>query len=104
MCSESSFSAAPEQGNTPRRTAYLAPDGFLDDLREELGPDVTVHGRLVLAAGAPRPAAWAENVWYDPIEIPIASIGDGAKALRDIQRNWTLYYASYHRRAKLIQE
>jgi 23S rRNA (cytidine2498-2'-O)-methyltransferase len=63
-----------------------------------------VHERLVIADGPPRPAAWAENIWYDPVKIEIRSIADGAKALRGIQRNWTLYSTRLHRRAKLIQE
>lgn len=85
-------------------TAYLAADGFLDDLLQEVGPAMAVHERLVVAEGPPRPAAWAENIWYDPVRIEISSIADGAKALRNIQRNWTLYSTRLHRRAKLIQE
>ena len=47
-------------------TAYLAADGFLDELLVELGAVDAVHGRLVLASGAPRPATWAQNIWYAP--------------------------------------
>lgn len=85
-------------------TAYLAADGFVKELVEELGTVRSVHGRLVLADGPPRPAAWAANVWYDPVRIPIASIGEGAKALRALQRNWALYSFAHHRRAALIAE
>ncbi len=84
-------------------TGYLAADGFVDDLVTELGAVVSVHERLVFAEGPPRPAAWAQNVWFDPVRIPIASIGDGAKALRALQRNWALYSLGHHRRAKLIE-
>jgi 23S rRNA (cytidine2498-2'-O)-methyltransferase len=63
-----------------------------------------VHGRLVLAPGPQRPAAWAQNIWYEPLRIPIASIGDAVKRLRAIQRNWVLYDFQLHRRAALIQE
>jgi 23S rRNA (cytidine2498-2'-O)-methyltransferase len=48
--------------------------------------------------------AWAANVWRDPTRIPIASIGDAAKKLRAIQRNWALYSVASHRRAALIVE
>jgi 23S rRNA (cytidine2498-2'-O)-methyltransferase len=85
-------------------TAYLAAEGTLDDLLQEIGPVTAVHERLVIADGPPRSAAWAENIWYDPVEIEIRSIADGAKALRGIQRNWVLYSTRLHRRAKLIQE
>ena len=83
-------------------TGYLAPEGFLPELVAELGDTVQeVHGRLVLAADSTR-VAWAANVWRDPVRIPIASIGDAAKKLRAIQRNWALYSHAHHRRAALI--
>ena len=73
-------------------TAYLAAKGFLEDLLAELGDEVIeARGRLVLAKGAPRPAAWE-------------SIGDGARKLTAIQRNWHLHSEENHRRASLIQE
>lgn len=62
-----------------------------------------MHGRLALAAGPPRAAAWAQNVWHEPARFEIASIGDAAKKLRAIQRNWALYPFQLHRRAALIQ-
>jgi 23S rRNA (cytidine2498-2'-O)-methyltransferase len=39
-----------------------------------------------------------------PACIPFVSIGDAAKKLRAIQRNWTLYSFTQHRRAALIAE
>jgi 23S rRNA (cytidine2498-2'-O)-methyltransferase len=91
----------PESG----LTAYLAPEGYVEDLRAELGPAVSaVVGRLVLAEGPPRPAAWVANLWHEPQRIPIASIGDAAQKLRAIQRNWALYSHAHHRRAALIAE
>jgi 23S rRNA (cytidine2498-2'-O)-methyltransferase len=70
-------------------TGYLAPDGFLSELQNELGPTVRgTYGNLVLESGAALPAAWAANVWRNPAYIPIVSIGDAAKRLRAIQRNW----------------
>lgn len=84
-------------------TAYLAADGFTDDLVEELGDVRAVHGRLVIADGPPRPAAWAANVWLDPVLIDAASIGEGARGLRALQRNWALYSFAHHRRAALIE-
>jgi 23S rRNA (cytidine2498-2'-O)-methyltransferase len=85
-------------------TAYLAAEGFLPELLAELGaPPALVHGRLVLAEGAPRQAAWAQNIWYEPVRIEIASIGEAARRLRAIQRNWALYAHGHHRRAALIE-
>jgi 23S rRNA (cytidine2498-2'-O)-methyltransferase len=85
-------------------TAYLAAAGFLAELAEELGPVARLHGRLLIAPGPPRPAAWAANVWLDPQLIRVASIADAAAKLRSIQRNWAVYAPQHHRRAMLIQE
>ena len=87
-------------------TGYLAADGFEAQLEEELGAGSIRgrHGRLILADGAARSAAWAANVWHDVTEIEFESISQAAKALRDMQRNWALYPHRLHRRASLIQE
>lgn len=86
-------------------TGYLAAEGFLADLLEELGDGVReVRERLVLHDGPPRAAAWAQNVWYDPVGIPFGSVNEAARALKAIQRNWALYSTTEHRRAALIAE
>jgi 23S rRNA (cytidine2498-2'-O)-methyltransferase len=84
--------------------AYLAADGYVDALAEELGAVELAHGRLLIAAAAPRPAAWVANLWLDPKETAIASISDAAAKLRAVQRNWAVYAPVLHRRAMLIQE
>lgn len=84
-------------------TVYLAPAGYEQDLIDELGPRVIdVRGRLVRASGGPRHAAWAQNIWLDPVEMRIGSIGDAATRLKGIQRNWFLHAVDHHRRAALI--
>jgi 23S rRNA (cytidine2498-2'-O)-methyltransferase len=89
-------------------TAYLAADGFLAQLEEELRrAHVAVsaaHERLLISEDLPVAATWAANIWHNCIEWPVASIGSAAKALRDLQRNWAMYAPLYHRRAALIQE
>ncbi len=89
-------------------TAYLAADGFEAQLREELrrrGANVAgTHGRLLTCDGAAVPSAWAANIWHDCVELPVPSIGEAAKALRALQRNWAMYAPLHHRRAALIQE
>ncbi|TAN64436.1 MAG: hypothetical protein EPN20_08330 [Magnetospirillum sp.] len=85
-------------------TAYLAAPGFEADLRAELGAVAAEHGRLMLVSGPPRPAAWAQNIWLDPIIHEVASIGEAAKALRAIQRNWWPYEFHLHRRTTLLVE
>jgi len=89
-------------------TAYLAAEGFADQLQEELlraGASVVHrHERLFVCDGSAVAAAWAANIWHDCVELPVESIGSAAKALRDIQRNWAMYAPLHHRRAALIQE
>ena len=85
-------------------TAYLAADGFVAELVAELGEVTGVHGRLVIAPGPRRPAAWAADVWLAPVRIPIVSINAGAKALRGSHRPWVPYSFQFHRRIQLIAD
>ncbi|HYB11373.1 MAG TPA: SAM-dependent methyltransferase [Alphaproteobacteria bacterium] len=85
-------------------TGYLAPEGFERQLAEELDEISVRHGRLFLAPGPARRPAWAQNIWYKPQRLTIRSIADGARQLRDVQRNWALYDFQLHRRARLIQD
>jgi 23S rRNA (cytidine2498-2'-O)-methyltransferase len=84
-------------------TAYLAAEGFVGELVHELGQVDWRSDRLLVAAGPARPAAWAQNVWFDSIVMEVASITDAAKKLRALQRNWAAYAPRFHRRAMLIQ-
>jgi len=88
-------------------TLYLAAAGLDAELDAELGTAATllVPGeRLFFAPGPPRPAAWAANVWLDPVRIRFASIGDGARALGKLGRNWAHLPLTHFRRAALIAE
>ncbi|MEZ0262986.1 MAG: SAM-dependent methyltransferase [Alphaproteobacteria bacterium] len=85
-------------------TAYLAPDGFTEKLVDELGGAREIHGRLVIAEGPPKKPIWAENIWLEPQMIQIESIGDAARKLKAIQRNWANYAFDFHRRSELITE
>ena len=90
-------------------TGYLAAPGFLAELLAELtlegpgGAGHLVYGDIVFARKA-RPAAWAQNIWLDARLLPAPSIGQGAKALREIQRNWWAHPVRLARRAALITE
>ena len=85
-------------------TAYLAAEGCEADLAREIGADaVFALGRLLIANGPPRTAAWAANIWLEPRHIPIVSIGDAVRQLKAIQRNWAQLPLAHHRRAALIE-
>jgi 23S rRNA (cytidine2498-2'-O)-methyltransferase len=85
-------------------TAYLAPEGFLDELLAELVEVEAVHERLVVCRGPEQPAIWVDNVWRGVTRQPFESIGKTAKALRERGRNWAHYPLAHHRRCTLIQE
>ena len=86
------------------RTAYLAAEGYVHGLAHELGTFEHRHGRLLITAGPPRPAAWAANIWLDPQQIEVTSISDAVAKLRAMQRNWAFYAPKLFRRATLIGE
>jgi len=89
-------------------TAYLAADGYEAQLITELDAAGVVvtrrHERLLITAAAAVDVAWAANVWFDPVEIPITSIGDAVRVLRGQQRNWAMYAPAHAGRARLIAE
>ncbi len=88
--------------------AYLAPEGLEATLAEELrraGRTVAAwHGALALSPDPPVASVWALDAWTDPREIAAPSVKAAADALRAIQRNWSLYPVSHHRRAALIAD
>ncbi len=87
------------------KSAYLAPEGYQDQLVKELEGVTACHGRLILTDQQQiKPPFWTQNSWQNPILIPIQSISDAAKKLKALQRNWSLYSFQLHRRAQLIQE
>ena len=86
------------------KSAYLAPEGFSDQLAREIDGVIETHGRLFMSDQPAKCSLWAQNVWMNPVLIPIQSISDGAGKLKDIQRNWWLYSFKLHRRASLIRD
>lgn len=90
------------------KSLYLSPFEHEADLRAELAfKGVAVlaeRGRLFLAEGTRADVVWAQAAMLNVQEIPITSIGDGAKKLKAQARNWALYSVNHHRRAELIQK
>ena len=93
-------------------TGYLAPSGLLRELMAELnlpetatGPAHLVYGDLVFVPTAAATAPmWVQNIWLAARVMPAPSIGQAAKALRDIQRNWWAYPVRNARRSALITD
>jgi 23S rRNA (cytidine2498-2'-O)-methyltransferase len=88
-------------------TIYLAAAGYEAELRAELGSEAAplVPGaRLLVAPGAPKPAAWAANVWLDPVRIRFDTPAEAARALVALAKNWALFPVALYRRAALLAE
>jgi 23S rRNA (cytidine2498-2'-O)-methyltransferase len=89
-------------------TAYLAAEGFEQELDDELaraGVAVRLHhGRLRVSESPPVHAAWAANTWWDAERIAVTSIGDAARQLRSRQRNWAAYAPEHRGRTQLIAD
>ena len=86
------------------RTGYFAPEGFEHLLEKELKGVIARQGRLFLTETLPQKTHWAQNIWFDPVEIPIHSISDGAAKLKALQRLWAFYPLNSARRGSLIAE
>jgi 23S rRNA (cytidine2498-2'-O)-methyltransferase len=88
----------------------VAPEGFTHELLRELELDgwnpIEQRERWIWARGPAEslPIAWAQNTWLEPRKIEIASIAQGARALRDLNSQWALHSTGFHRRARLIQD
>ncbi|MFW5733978.1 MAG: hypothetical protein ACOCWR_02860, partial [Oceanidesulfovibrio sp.] len=104
-----------DAGQSLGGTIHLAAPGFEAQLESEVRSELEsadpeairsmwARGRLVFAPGPCRPMAWAQNAWLDPWRIPFGSITEGARALKAIQRNWSLTSIAEHRRAALIAD
>jgi 23S rRNA (cytidine2498-2'-O)-methyltransferase len=88
-------------------TVYRAARGFEAELYAELGDDaapIVEGGRLFLAPGPRRPAAWATNVWIDPVRIRFESLAGGAMALLSLGKKWFLDPVALFDRAALIEK
>ena len=89
-------------------TGYLAIHKFEAELEKEFevkGVKIAQKlDRLYLVEGSHPAMIWAQMTAYDLEEITITSIGDGAKKLKALGRNWGLFTVGNHRRAQLIQE
>lgn len=83
---------------------YHAARGWLPHLLDELGDRDRLDGELVTVLGPQRRARWVRNLWQKPLLIEFSSVGEAAKILRSIQRNWAACPNRLHRRTALIAE
>ena len=83
-------------------TIYHAARGWLPHLLDELPDRDRLDDELVTVLGPRRRARWVRNVWLDPLVIDFSSVGEAARILRGIQRNWAPCPTRLHRRTALI--
>lgn len=87
---------------------YIAPRFFEHELKKELHylhiPVLQQYGRFFYCQETGVQPVWAQNTWYNPKILEIASIGDACKKLKAIQRNWHACPIDFFRRVKLIEE
>lgn len=88
-------------------TGYLAIHKFEKELERELeirGLKVAMKkDRLYLVEGDHPRLIWAQMTAFNLEFHKIQSIGDAAKKLKAMGRNWGLFTVGHHRRAELIQ-
>lgn len=88
-------------------TGYLAIHNFESELEKELklrGLSVAMKKeRVYLVEGDHGALIWAQVTAFRMEMIPITSINDGARKLKERGRNWGLFTVGNHRRAELIQ-
>ncbi len=85
-------------------TVYHAARGWLPQLLEELGERDRLDGELVTVLGPRRRARWVRNTWLEPFLLDFESVGEAARLLKDIQRNWAPCPTRLHRRTALVAE
>ncbi len=91
----------------PSLTAYLSKPEWSHYVAKELeenGQKPVRYGDLFLTEASPLTVFWAKNIWFDCHRFEIESIGDAAKKLRALGRNWAPYGFQHFRRMQLIQD
>jgi 23S rRNA (cytidine2498-2'-O)-methyltransferase len=73
-------------------------------LRTELGAPVELGGPFFYSPDYAGPVFWNRNIWLDPFRLEFDSIGEAARVLRGISRNWAPALFTQFRRGALIQE
>lgn len=87
-----------------KKVAYLAPEGFVQELLNEIEYVEAVYDRLVLAQEQDKTPVWAQNIWFDPVFLPATSISVAVQQLKSLQLRWVNYAFQLHRRSELIQQ
>jgi 23S rRNA (cytidine2498-2'-O)-methyltransferase len=87
----------------PGRIFQAVPD-LEDYLRAELGDPAALGGPFFYSPDYTGSGFFNRNVWLEPFRLEFDSIGEAARTLRGIQRNWAPALFTQFRRGALITE
>ncbi|MDR0688652.1 MAG: hypothetical protein LBG08_00085 [Spirochaetaceae bacterium] len=87
----------------PGRIVQAVP-GFENHLRVELGSPRELGGPFFYSPDYTGPVFWNRNIWLEPFRLEFDSIGEAARVLRGLQRNWAPVLFTRFRRGALIQK
>ena len=82
---------------------FYLPDFSLDDLKSASEKNEDGSEKIYRFDSAKIPY-WCRCAMVEPFKIHFDSIGDGAKALREMQRSWAPCSSNLFRRTTLLQE
>lgn len=85
-------------------TAFLLPDDYLSAAEHWCGRGSQKFGSLVVEDDPAAFQPWAQQTWRAPRIVPIRSITDAARILREHGQTWVRYSWNFHRRMTLIQD
>lgn len=90
-------------------TGYLAPDGLVHELKNELVKHrglklIGEYGDLLIVEEDVTKIIWAQNTYEDLQSLEFESISQAATHLKDQGGLWAPYSFHLHRRTELIQE
>jgi 23S rRNA (cytidine2498-2'-O)-methyltransferase len=85
------------------QSAYLAKKDLLEPLLQELAdPQAIIKDQLVLSTKPYKKLFFVQNAWPTVETIPISSIQDGIRKLKQLYPFWAFYSTGFHRRGELI--
>lgn len=87
-------------------TGYLAPVGFIEDLKKELEllkiEVIAEYDRLILCRGEAKDVVFAQDTWNEVEILTYSSINNAAELLKNRSKRWSHYSYKNHRRGELI--
>lgn len=86
-------------------TVYVVKPDYQTHLIQELNAntDYQIFGDLIVSKTSKKNVCFAQDIWFEAEILPINSISDAVKILRQSGKYWYLYPHSHIRRSRLIE-